>query len=129
MTEDISEEGQGGHKITWEQAEDLFAYACSKGDDLWIATQTDATMYYHQWSTSTVSANYDSASESISVSLTDRERDDLYTMELTVKVTVPGNWATASVNGESLTIRTADDGSRFVYVDVAPESTVSIIGG
>ena len=129
MTEDISEEGQGGHKITWEQAEALFSYACSKGDDLWIATQTDATMYYHQWSTSTVSANYDASSESISVSLTDRERDDLYTMELTVKVTVPGNWASATVNSESLTIRTADDGSSFVYVDVAPETTVSIIGG
>ena len=129
MTEDISEEGQGGHKITWEQAEDLFAYACSKGNDLWIATQTDATMYYHQWSTSTVTASYNASGNSISVSLTDRERDDLYTMALTVKVTVPGNWESATVNGESLTIRTADDGSRFVYVDVAPESTVSIIGG
>ena len=128
MTEDINEEGQGAHKITWEQAEALFRYAVEKGDDLWIATQTDATMYYHQWSTSTVTHAYNAAENSISVSLTDGERDDLYTMALTVKVAVPGNWTAATVNGKPLTIRTDADGSQFVYVDVAPETTVSVIG-
>ena len=49
-------------------------------------------------------------------------------MALTVKVAVPGNWTAAAANGKSLTIRTDADGSQFVYVDVAPETTVSVIG-
>lgn len=128
MTEDVSEDGQGKHKISWEQADALFGYACSKGDDLWIATQTDATMYYHQWSTFTVTASYNAENETISVSLTDKENDEVYDMPLTVRVNVPSNWASATVNGETLSIRIDDDGKCFVLVDVAPETTVSIIG-
>lgn len=129
MTEDISEEDQGKHRITWAQAEDLFSYACGKGDDLWIASQTDATMYYHQWSTSTVTTSYDATAGRISISLTDEENDELYTMPLTIKVSVPGNWASATVNGEELTIHSNNDGTCYVYVDVAPETTVSVAGG
>jgi hypothetical protein len=128
MTEDINEDGQGGHKITWEQAEALFQYAVGKGDDLWIATQTEATIYYHEWSSSKVTASYDSDGSKISVSLTDNEDDEIYDMALTVKVAVPGNWSSASVDGKDVAIRTDSDGSCFVYVDVAPETTVSIVG-
>ena len=33
-----------------------------------------------------------------------------------------------TVNGETLKIRTEDDGSTFVYVDVVPETTVTVEG-
>ena len=129
MVEDISDDSQGAHRITWEQAEDLFSYAVGKGDDLWIATQTDAVLYYHEWSTSTVSSSYDAENNAISVTLTDGERDEVYTMPLTVKVSVPGSWTEATAGGKALVIRTDSDGSAYVYVDVAPETTVSVIGG
>jgi hypothetical protein len=128
MVEDIAEEGQGAHKITWDQAEALFKYASDKGDALWIATQTDATMYYHQWSTSVLTHSYDVLSGKISVSITDEENDELYNMPLTVKVSVPGTWESAMVGDVELEIRENADGSHFVYVDVAPETTVTIIG-
>ena len=128
MTEDINEEGQGGHKITWDQAEALFQYAVGKGDDLWIATQTEATAYYHEWSTASVTASHDAENGLITVSLTDNERDDYYNLALTVKVAVPGNWASATVNGEEIAVRADSDGSCYVYVDIVPETTVSIIG-
>ena len=128
MTEDIAEEGQGGHKITWEQADDLFKYACDKGDDLWIASQTDATLYYHQWSTSTVNAVYNVNGNKIVVSLTDEERDDVYDMPLTVKVTIPEFWTSANAHGAELEIMEDGDGNRFVYVDVAPETSLDVIG-
>lgn len=128
MTEKTDDDSQGAHNITWTQAEELFKYASDKGDELWIATQTDATMYYHQWSTSTVSTSYDSATGKISVTLTDEENDELYTMPLTVKVMVPGIWSGASLGGEELVVREDASGARYVYVDVAPESTVTLVG-
>jgi len=124
MTEDISEEGQGGHKITWEQAEDLFKYACDKGDDLWIATQTEATLYYHQWSTSTVKATLHGDGE-ISVLLTDEETDERYNAALTVKLSIPESWTGATAYGEALTIH-GEGEDRYVYVDVRPDEPTTV---
>ena len=129
MTEDVNEEGQGAHHINWAQAEALFSYAADKGSDLWIATQTDATLYYHEWSTSTVTSSYDDEANSITVTLTDKENDEVYTMPLTVKVAVPGNWTKATAGDKTLTVKLDDDGSCYVLVDVAPETTVTLIGG
>jgi len=126
ITDSYDTEGQGGHVITKEQAEILFKYTESLGDRVWVATLTDAMTYFFEWSTAKVTASY--ADGAISVSLTDGEDDKLFNMPLTVKVTVPGNWSGATVNGEALTIRTAGDGTQYVYVDVAPETTVSIVG-
>lgn len=128
MTETSDDDSQGVHNITWAQAEELFAYAASKGSSLWIATQTDATLYYHEWSTATVTSSYDADANKISVTLTDEENDELYTMPLTVKLTIPGTWASVSAGGRDLTIREDASGTRYVYVDVAPETTVEVIG-
>lgn len=117
-----------GNYILEEHAERLFSHSAGYGDDLWISTYTEATKYYHEWSTATVTGGYNAADGSISVSLTDSERDDIYDMPLTVKVNVPGTWATATVGGESLEIRESSDGTFFVYVNVAPETTVTIVG-
>lgn len=125
-TLDSDVEDQGGHMITFEQGEALFKHASEYGDDLWIANYTDATLYYHEWSTATVTSSYDEAKDEISVSLTDKERDDIYNMPLTIKVAVPGVWASATAGGKTLEVRHNADGTAFVYVDVAPETTVVV---
>lgn len=117
-----------GNYILEDHAERLFSQAAGYGSDIWIATYTEATKYYHEWSSATVSSSYDAASDSITVSLTDGERDDIYDMPLTVKLSVPGTWSSATVGGEALEIRTAPNGSLYVYVNVAPETTVTVVG-
>ena len=124
----LSPEAATGNHILEEHAERLFAQAASYGDDLWIANYTDATLYYHEWSSASVTSSYDAASNSISVSLTDNERDDIYNMPLTIKVAVPGTWSTATVGSETIEVQFTASGSAFVYVDVAPETTAVISG-
>ncbi len=124
-TLDSSVENQGGHMILKENAEVMFSHAVSYGDKLWIATLTDATLYYHEWSTAKVTSDYSDGK--ITVSLTDEEDDDIYNMALTVKVYVPAIWDGASVGDKELEIKT-DDAGAFVYVDIAPESSLEIIG-
>lgn len=118
-----------GNYILEEHAERLFSRAAGYGEQLWIANYTDATLYYHEWSSAVVNSSYDASADSITVSLTDGERDDIYNFALTIKVAVPANWTTATVGGQQLTIRTDADGSSFVYVDVVPETSVTVIGG
>lgn len=116
-------EGQGGHMISEAQADKLFAYTESLGDKVWVTTLTEAMLYYFQWSTSSVSSEYEDGS--IKVSLTDKERDDIFTAPLTVKVSVPALWESAVTDGGvELEVKENDDGTRYVLVDVAPESSV-----
>lgn len=124
ITDSYDTQGEGGHKITKEQADILFAYTEQLGDRIWVATQTDAMLYFYEWSTAKVDCSYEDGK--ISVSLTDEENDEVFNMPLTIKVSVPGTWAVAYAGGSELTIRQNDDGTKFVYVDVAPESTVEI---
>ena len=124
----LSPSAADGNYILEEHAERLFAQASGYGDDIWIANYTEATKYYHEWSSATVTGSYDAASNTVGVSLTDNERDDIYDMPLTVKVNVPGTWSSATVGGESLEIRKNSDGGSFVYVNIAPETTVTIVG-
>ena len=124
----LSLEAASGNYILEEHAERLFSHAASYGDELWIANYTDATKYYHEWSSAVVTDSYDAASGTITVSLTDSERDDIYDMALTVKVTVPATWRTATVGDQTLEVRTAENGSTFVYVDIVPETTVVLSG-
>ena len=124
----LTPETATGNYILEEHAERLFSQAASYGDDIWIANYTDATLYYHEWSSAVVTSSYNASASEITVSLTDGERDDIYNMALTIKVAIPGNWATATVNGQELAIRSNADGSAFVYVDVVPETSVVIAG-
>ena len=49
-------------------------------------------------------------------------------MPLTVKIAVPATWDSASVGENTYQVRYNDDGSAFVYVDIAPETTVVVRG-
>lgn len=121
----VGEENQGGHKISKAQADKLFAYTEELGDRVWVAELTDAMLYYYEWSTATATSSYSDGK--VTVSLTDRERDDIFTMPLTVKVSVPAIWDSAVTDdGTALEICENDDGTRYVLVDVAPESSVVI---
>ena len=83
-------------------------------------------LYFYEWSTATVSTSYEDGA--IKVSLTDKENDEIFNMPLTIKVSVPGIWNSATVGDKTLEIRHNEDGSSYVYVDVAPETTVTITG-
>jgi hypothetical protein len=115
-----------GHYILQKDAESLFAYTADK--NVWVATYTDASNYYIQWSTSTVTTAYENGK--ITVTLTDKEDDELFKDELTVKVSVPSIWDTATVNGQTLEIHRNADGTSFVYVNIVPDTgAVEVIGG
>jgi hypothetical protein len=115
-----------GHRISEADAEALYSYAASK--NVWIATFTDAVMYYSEWSTAKVNTSY--ADEKVKVTLTDSERDDVYNIALTVKVNVPAIWESAKVGSEDLTVYKNADGTSYVYVNIVPDSgTVEITEG
>lgn len=115
----------GGHYILQDDAEALFAHTANK--NIWVATFTDAMLYYCQWSTATVDVSYSGGT--ISVTVTDKENDEVFDAPLTVKVTVPGKWESAVCNGETLEILYDDNGNAFVYVNIVPDSgTVEITG-
>ncbi len=108
------------HFISEAQAEMLFKYASE--NNLWIATNSEAMLYFSEWSTASVSAELDG--DKINVTLTDGEDDSVYTEELTVKVTVPATWSGITVNGESLEIARNSDGTGYVLVNIVPDSGV-----
>ena len=107
-----------GHYIYQDDAEALFAYTADK--NIWVATFTEALMYYAQWSTATVNAEYRDGS--IFVSVTDKENDDVFDQPMTVKVSVPASWTEVYCDGESLEIHSDSNGGSYVYVTVVPDS-------
>ena len=112
-----------GHFITESQAEKLFAYATEK--NTWVATYTAASMYYAEWSTASVSSVYEN--DAVKVTLTDNENDDVFTEALTVKVSVPATWTSATSGAEALEIHRNNDGSAYVYVNIVPDTGVVTI--
>ena len=107
-----------GHYILQNDAEELFAHTVDK--NIWVATFTDALMYYSQWSTAKLSTSYSGGK--IIVDLTDSENDEVFDAALTVKVTVPSKWTSAVCNGETLSVETDENGNKFVYVNIVPDS-------
>jgi hypothetical protein len=97
---------------------ELFEY--TNRDDVWVTTLTEATKYYSEWATSTVSAEMGDGV--IILTVTDTENNEVYDDALTVKVTVPTSWEFCIVNGEEIKVTVADDGVRYIYVDVIPDS-------
>ncbi len=112
-----------GHFITESQADKLFAYATEK--NIWVATYTAASMYYAEWSTASVSSVYEN--DTVKVTLTDNENDDVFTEALTVKVSVPATWTSANTGAEALEIHRNGDGSAYVYVNIVPDTGVVTI--
>lgn len=116
------------HHILQSQAKKLFYYTEELGEDVWVAKFTDAMLYFSEWSTAKVSAEYSRGV--VSVTLTDKEANDsVYNFPLTVKVTVPDEWVSARIGDTVLTVRTDDNGSSYVLANIVPDSgTVDIIG-
>ena len=107
--------------ISEDKAEQLFAYTADK--NIWVASFSDAITYYIEWATAKVDAKYDSAANKISVSVTDGEDDnEIFNTALTVKVSVPVMWESAKCGEKVLDVHVNDDGSKFVYVDVVPDT-------
>ena len=107
------------HYILQSQADQLFGYTDSLGKDVWVAPYTDALLYFSEWSTASVDAKYNNGK--ITVSITDKEHDEVYNMPLTVKVTVPDGWSEAKVGNEVITVNKENNQS-FVYVNVVPDA-------
>ena len=113
-------ENSSDHFISEAQAEMLFKYASD--NNLWIATNSEAMLYFSEWSTATVNAELDG--DKINVTLTDGEDNSIYTEELTVKVTIPATWSGVTVNGEALEVARNADGTGYVLVNIVPDSGV-----
>lgn len=111
-------EEAGGHYIYESDAEELFRYSDDK--NVWVATFTDAMLYYLEWSTATAKAEFENGV--VKVTLKDKEPDELFNMPLTVKVTVPSAWKGAVCDGETLEAYTDDNGNKCVYVNIVPGS-------
>ncbi len=123
----LDSERSGAKWYVYEsQVDKLFAYAQELSDDgkLWIASFTDAQIYYNQWSSSVVNTTV-VGDDSVTVSITDSEDNSVCHMEMTVKVPVPKSWIEAKFdyNGNSgnLTVHENDDGTKYVYVNIIPD--------
>ena len=115
---------RSGHYIYQSQADALFGYADSLSDELWIASYTDAAIYYNQWSTATVDAKT-YLDEYVTLSLTLGEASQIYDMEMTVKVSIPNDWNSAKVGERELEIL-EDDSGKYVLADIAPGESITI---
>ena len=97
---------------------ELFEY--TDRDDVWVTTFTEATKYYSEWATSTVSTK--TVDGVIILTVTDTENNEIYDEALTVKVTVPESWEFCIANGEEIKVQTAENGESFILFDVVPDS-------
>ena len=126
IADDSYNAANGGHFIYQSQADKIFGYADSLADELWIASYTEATVYYHQLSSAKVTATAH-RDEYVDVTLTHSEVGDCYDMPMTVKVTVHGSWEYAKTSGNTLlTVYEDSDGSKYVQLDITPGETVRI---
>ena len=98
--------------------------------DLWLASFTEASKYYFEWSTAEVATTVCDA-DRIDITLTDKEEDPRFDMPLTVKVTVPGHWNQAELDSYGVKtlvdVHVAEDGTRFVYANIVPGDAVSTL--
>ena len=122
----LENESANGHNITEAQAEMLFKYALER--NIWIATNTEATLYFSEWATAELETEFENGE--IRVTLTDGERDDVYNVALTVKVSVPDSWSVAVCGGDTYEVIKAEDGTSYVLIDIVPDSgTVTLTQG
>lgn len=116
-------ESTSDHIITEAQAEALLKYAVE--NNLWIATNTEAAIYFSEWSTASVITEL--VNGEIRVTVTDEEDDSIYNMALTVKVNLPEGWESAVCGGKSCEIFRNEDGSAYVLVDIVPDTECAVI--
>ena len=107
--------------ISESQADQLFGYTADK--NIWVATFSDAITYLIEWSSAKVDAKYDSATNKIAVSVTDKEdNNDMFNTALTVKVTLPYMWEGAKCGDNTLEVHVDKNGDKYVFVDVVPDT-------
>lgn len=114
----LENESANGHNITEAQAEMLFKYALER--NIWIATNTEATLYFSEWATAELETEFENGE--IRVTLTDGERDDIYNVALTVKVSVPDSWSVVACGGDTYEVIKSEDGTSYVLIDIVPDS-------
>ena len=96
----------------------LFKYALER--NVWIATNTEATLYFSEWATAELETEFENGE--IRVTLTDGERDDIYNVALTVKVSVPDSWSVVACGGDTYEVIKSEDGTSYVLIDIVPDS-------
>jgi hypothetical protein len=109
-----------------EQVDAIFKYAdrLSKSGDAWVANFTEASIYYREWKEASLKTTV-FADESLKIVLETALDPSIFNMPLTVKVAVPKSWTSASCDGKELEIIQNEDGTQFVYINIAPgESAV-----
>ena len=121
----IRDDQTTGHYITTANADALFGYTEDK--NVWVASINDATKYYREWSTAKLSTVYQG--ETIKVTLTDGEDNEICDMALTVKIYTPVTWDKAMYNDTVIDVHEESNGRRYVLVDIIPDSGVTEIKG
>ncbi|MBQ0101217.1 MAG: hypothetical protein KBT31_00275 [Firmicutes bacterium] len=119
--------GLANQQVIYEsQADELFGYTESLGDDVWVALFDDAMKYYFEMSTADLKVENDG--EKLTVKITDGEPDEVFDFPLWVNVQVPEEWTEAYADGEVLEIK-EKNGRHYVLVEVAPDTDgVSVTG-
>ncbi|MBO7303251.1 MAG: hypothetical protein J6U68_03595, partial [Clostridia bacterium] len=113
------------YAISDAEANKLFTY--TDRDDVWVATYSEASLYYCEWSTAKVSTSY--VNGELKVTLTDNEKDEVFNMPLTVEVKVPSDWGTAISGGNRYEVRSNGE-YNYILIDIVPDSgTVTIARG
>ncbi len=126
----IWEELGEGHVVLQSDASDLFDYISEKVKEkkIWCATFTDAALYTKEYQYATTKIN--ASADKIEVSVTDGLDDEIYTMALTVKITIPESWTEFTLNGKivsSSDIITESDGSRCIMTDIVPDVDTAVL--
>ena len=78
-----------------------------------------------EWKEAKISASL-FGENSVSVKLDCPLDSSVFNMPLTVKVPVPKSWTYAKLGDRELSVIENDDGTKFVYINVAPGETVTI---
>ena len=115
-----SHTGTSGHFVFESQLDAVFAHTdnLAKENKVWVASFTDACLYVFSRSTALVDA-YENDDGDVVVALGHKEDKTIFTMPLTVKVTLPEGKTSAKVGGKTLETFT-EGGNLCVYVDVTP---------
>ena len=105
------------YAISDAEANKLFAY--TDRDEVWVATYSEASLYYCEWSTANVSTSY--ANGELKVTLTDGEKDEIFSMPLTVEVKVPSDWGSAIAGNNLYKVRSNGE-YNYILIDIVPDS-------
>ncbi|QCX37667.1 hypothetical protein FF125_04170 [Aureibaculum algae] len=114
-----------------EKTDAFFKYLKEKEDKLWIGTFPDVAKYAQEYATHSLSV--DSISEnSISISLTDKMKDEIYDYPLTIKVRLANNWLSLSAtqNGNEIESKIISyNQNKYALVKAIPDHGQVILKG